>query len=204
MSVILNRLYNLHWVTGSVARSAQPYLGFYAAFLRAHGFRSLVNLRGRNPRFAWWHRERELCRRLGVAHFDVKLSSRKLPPREEIAALFEAFTVAPTPMLLKCSGGQDRTSLAAALYILHVQGIRGLKDANAQFAAWPYLHLPFSRQRWLRCFPAFALEDADTVPLKDWAVRGYTPEAFAGWLEARGLGTSHAGIQRLKRRGHET
>ena len=36
MPVILDRLYHLHWITPEAARSAQPYLGFYTAFLRAH------------------------------------------------------------------------------------------------------------------------------------------------------------------------
>ncbi|MGQ0742439.1 MAG: hypothetical protein ACT4OG_09150 [Alphaproteobacteria bacterium] len=203
MSRILDRLYNLHWVADGVARSAQPYLGFYSVFLRAHGFRSLINLRGHNPRFSWWRREKEICGRLGIAHFDVKLSSRKLPPREVVVPLFEAFAGAVKPILLKCSGGQDRTSFAAALYVLHEQGAGALKEAGAQFAAWPYLHLPVSRQNWLRQFPVFAIEDALGAPLKDWAATRYSPEAFASWLEARGLGASHAGIQRLKRRAHE-
>ena len=54
MSALLDRLYHLHWVTGQVARCAQPYLGFYAAFLRPHGFKSLINLRGENADFRWW------------------------------------------------------------------------------------------------------------------------------------------------------
>ena len=48
MSALLDRLYHLHWVTDQVARCAQPYLGFYAGFLRPHGFKSLINLRGEN------------------------------------------------------------------------------------------------------------------------------------------------------------
>ena len=118
MSVVLDRLYHLHWVNSDLARSAQPYLGFYRPFLRPHGFRSIINLRGPNPDFGWWRHEKRTAEAMGIAHFDVKLSSKYLPSRSGLAELFAAFEQAKTPLLLKCSGGQDRTSLAAALYLL--------------------------------------------------------------------------------------
>jgi len=200
MSALLDRLYNLHWVTDDVARSAQPYLGFYTTFLKTHGFRSLINLRGHNPRFAWWLRERQMCERLGIRHFDVKLSSRKLPPREVVADLFQAFEAAPTPILMKCSGGQDRTSLAAALYLLDKKGSDALPEAKRQFAAWPYLHLPGGQQNWLKEFPAFAAQDAGGMPLHEWARTRYDPQKLAQWFDSRGLSRSHQGIQRVKRK----
>lgn len=203
MSAILDRLYNLHWVTDDVARSAQPYLGFYAAFLKAHHFRSLINLRGYNARFGWWRRERAMCERLGIRHFDVKLSSRKLPPREVVANLFAAFEAAPRPVLMKCSGGQDRTSLAAALYLLDKKGASALPEAQKQFAAWPYLHLPRKRQDWLKEFPTYAAEDAGGMPLHEWARNRYDPESLEKWFASRGQTQSHQGIQRLKNRREE-
>lgn len=199
MKLLLDRLYNLHWVADDVARSAQPYLGFYRAFLTGHGFRSLINLRGENPRFSWWHREGRICLRLGIKRFDVKLNSRRLPAREVMASLFDAFDAAALPVLIKCSGGQDRASFAAALYLLHQRGAGALDEAEAQFAAWPFLHLPKRQQNWLKQFPCFAIEDARGVPLKDWARTRYEPERFAAWLDARGLAQSHGGIQRFKR-----
>src|SRR5882724_6300402 len=103
MSLVLDRLYHLHWVTPDAARCAQPYLGFYPAFLRPHGFKSLINLRGANSDFRWWRREKEVAQALGIAHFDVKLSSRNLPSRSGLAALFDAFEQAKPPILFKCS-----------------------------------------------------------------------------------------------------
>src|SRR4029453_14933222 len=107
MSLILDRLYHLHWVTSDVARSAQPYLGFYSAFLAPHGFKSLINLRGENADFRWWTTKKGGASGPGIVHFDVKLSSRNLPSRSGLAALFDAFAHAQRPLLLKCSGGQD-------------------------------------------------------------------------------------------------
>jgi len=192
---LLDRLYNFHWIAPGVARSAQPYLGFYGAFLKAHGIKSLINLRGENPKHGWWHRERALAAKLGIAHFDVRLSTRKLPAQDRIVALFDAFARAEKPVLMKCSGGQDRTALAAALYILDVGGAGAFAAADAQFARWPYLHWPSAGQMWMQQFIPFALQDSGGAPLGEWA-RRYTPERFADWLAARGMKASYETIQR--------
>ena len=194
MSRLLDRLYHLHAVAPGVWRSAQPYLGFYKAYLAGHGMRAILNLRGPNPRHGWWRNEKSVAASQGIAHFDVKLSSRKIPQRADLAALFDIFDSAPTPLLIKCSGGQDRTSFVAALYLLH----RGAspEDADAQFAFWPYLHRPKKAQRWLRQFPRFALEDAGARSLKDWAHEAYDPQRFTAWLAARGMGDFYREIQR--------
>ena len=194
MSRILDRLYHLHWVTPGVARSATPYLGFYSAFLAPHGFRSLINLRGENADFRWWTTEKRAAQGLNIVHFDVKLSSRNLPSRSGLAALFEAFSAAERPLLLKCSGGQDRTGLAAALYLLQLKGPGALAEAEAQLKAWPYLHFPKRHQLWLRHFPGYANAQGG-APLHQWARNGYDPSHFAAWLEARGLKGSYRSFQ---------
>jgi hypothetical protein len=189
----LDRLYNFLWVAPGVARSAQPYLGLYPAFLKSHRIRSIVNLRGDNPKQAWWHRERALAAKLGIAHFDVKLDTRKLPSTDRLVALFDAFARAQNPVLLKCSGGQDRTSLAGALYLLNSGA--SLVRAQAQFSPWPYLHRPALHQLWMYAFPAYALGAARGMPLTEWA-RIYDPRAFAEWLKAHRMGGSFESVQR--------
>jgi hypothetical protein len=195
MSTVLDRLYHLHWVTQGVARSAQPYLGFYGAFLGPHGFRSLINLRGENANFRWWRTEKHTAKMLGIAHFDVKLSSRNIPSRSGLAKLFDAFDEAATPLLLKCSGGQDRTSLAAALYLLQRDGVGAIRDAEKQFAFWPYLHRPKSYQRWLKEFPAYAIADARGMPLNLWVRERYEPKVFAAFLASKGLENAYRAFQ---------
>lgn len=195
MPAILDRLYHLHWVTPDLARSAQPYLGFYAAFLRPHGFKSLINLRGENTGARWWHAEMRTAKKLAVAHFDVKLSSRNLPSRGNLTALLDAFAAAEAPVLIKCSGGQDRTSLAAAMFLLMRGGPGALSIAEQQFALWPYLHRPKRYQRWLRHFPAYAAAEAGKLPLSVWAQSRYVPEDFATWLAKRGLAGSFGALQ---------
>ena len=96
-------LYNFHWIVpGEAARAAQAYAGFLGPFLARHGIRSLINLRGANPRYGWWHHERRVTQVRGIEHFDVMLDSRNLPRREMLIALFDAFERAPQPILLKC------------------------------------------------------------------------------------------------------
>ena len=195
MSTLLDRLYHLHWVKPEMARCAQPYLGFYTAFLRPHHFKSLINLRGENADLGWWRNEKTVAQKLGIRHFDVKLSSRNLPSRSALSSLTEALEHAPAPLLLKCSGGQDRTSLAAALYLLRRYGPAALGEAEAQFAFWPYLHRPKRHQLWLKQFPIYAVGEAQGMSLQQWARTRYDPKAFAAWLVVQGLPKSFGALQ---------
>jgi len=195
MSVLLDRLYLLHWVSPEAARSAQPYLGFNAAFLASHGFRAVINLRGENARYRWWRDEKRAAAKLGIEHFDVRLSSRNIPSRASLAALFEAFEKGRTPVLLKCSGGQDRSALAASLFLLLRKGPAALVEAQRQFSFWPYLHRPKRYQLWLREFPAYAAAEAGSADLASWARERYRPEHFAAWLSSRGLKEGYRTIQ---------
>lgn len=188
-------LYNFHWVVpGQCARAAQAYAGFLGPFLARHGIGSVINLRGPNPTWRWWHYEKRVCAARGIAHHDVMLSSRRLPTRQMLVNLVEAFDAAARPVLVKCSGGQDRTSFAAALYLLHTEGWEAETQALAQFARWPYLHLPKTHQRWLKAFVAHAREGAMGRPLAEWIRDGYAPETLKAWLEARGLGEGFRGL----------
>ena len=134
----------------------------------ADGIKALINLRGPNPRYSWWRYETRVSAERGAAHLDVMLDSRSLPTRPMLAALFDAFDAAPRPFLVKCSGGQDRTSLAAALYLVHRGGWAARAAAQAQFARWPYLHFPKEHQRWLTRFLDFAVADSSGRPIADW------------------------------------
>ena len=191
-------LYNFHWIVpGEAARSAQAWAGFLGPFLRSHGINSVINLRGANPRWRWWHYETRVCARLGVLHRDVKLNSRDLPSRWLLLDMLAAFDDAPRPFLIKCSGGQDRTSFAAALYLLHTRGMDARSEAEAQFARWPYLHLPRRHQRWLKLFLPYLEEQIGARTLRSWVMEDYTPENFQAWLGARGLRDVFRTIQRL-------
>lgn len=177
--------YNFHWIApNEVARSSQAYAGFLGPFLRRHGVRAVLNLRGRNPHWRWWRSEKRVCDRLGIVHSDIALSSKNLPKQSTLLALLDAFETLPRPILMKCSGGQDRTSFTAALYLLHVGGWNVFEEAMSQLSGWPYLHWPRRNQRWLRLFFDFAREKAGGRPLRHWVETGYRQDDFKAWLVA--------------------
>jgi hypothetical protein len=188
-------LYNFHWVVpGEASRAMQAWAGGLAAFLDVRGIRAIINLRGRNDDLAWWKHETATAQAGNIAHFDAMLDSRKLPSRDMLVRLIETFNTAPKPFMLKCSGGQDRTSLAAALYIVFRDGWDALPRARLQFARYPYLHFPKQHQRWLKAFLDFALEDSGGLPLEQWIAQSYTPEKLKAWLDSHGLKDGYAAI----------
>ena len=188
-------LYNFHWVVpGEASRAMQAWAGGFGAFLEVRGIRAIINLRGRNDDLSWWKKETATAQGRGIAHLDAMLDSRKLPSREMLVRLIETFNTAPRPFMLKCSGGQDRASLAAALYILFRDGWDALPVARRQFARYPYLHFPKRQQRWLKAFLDFAHADSGGLPLEQWIAQRYTPENLKAWLDSRGLQDGYAAI----------
>jgi hypothetical protein len=187
MRKLLNTIYNFHWVArGEIARSAQAHFRGLSVMLASQKIRGLVNLRGHNPDYGWWRYETRICEKLGVAHFDAMLDSRKLPTRAMLTDLFAAFDKTPRPFLVKCSGGQDRSSFAAALYLIHTRGWRARAQAERQFARWPYLHFPKAHQRWLKPFIGYAEGEANGAGIAKWVRENYDPHHFAQWLDANG------------------
>jgi protein tyrosine/serine phosphatase len=188
-------LYNFHWVVpGEASRAMQAWAGGVRGFLKHRGIRAIINLRGRNDDLDWWKQETALAAAEGIGHLDAMLDSRKLPTRDMLVRLIETFDTAPRPFLLKCSGGQDRTSFAAALYLIHRDGWAAMPRAKEQFARFPYLHFPKTQQRWLKAFLDFAAEDSGGLPLGMWIAERYTPEAAKAWLDGHGLSGSYAAI----------
>lgn len=187
-------LYNFHWVErGALARSAQAYAGFLGPFLRRHRIRTMINLRGPNPRFWWWRYEKRVCARLGVAHVDIPLNSRNLPSRQMLLSILRSIDAAETPALIKCSGGQDRTSFAVALHLVHRHGWGAMEKALAHFRGWPYLHWPKEQQRWLKMFLRYAFERSGGGPLMTWIENDYSPEDLKAWLIGAGMPNSFRG-----------
>ncbi len=195
MRPLLDILYNFHWIReGEAARSSQAHFGGLAGLMRRHGLKAVVNLRGENSDLSWWRYERRVCESLGARHFDTMLDSRHLPTREMLATLVDAFEKAPRPLLIKCSGGHDRTALAAALFVIHRDGWAARAVAERQFDPRLYGHAPKKHQHWIQYFIAFAQERAAGRSLSDWIRNSYDPADLAGWLAAQGHGESHKGI----------
>ena len=88
------------------------YGGHVAPLLKTHGIATVVNLRGENPKSTWYMPERAACENLSIGYLDRPLHSRRLPKQRMLVDLLDAFESAPRPLLIKCSGGADRTALA--------------------------------------------------------------------------------------------
>ena len=188
-------LYNFHWVVpGEASRAAQAWAGGVGPFLEKRGIKAVINLRGRNDDLSWWKNETAAAGARGIAHLDAMLDSRKLPTKPMLARLIQCFDEAPKPFMLKCSGGQDRSSFASALYLIHTKGWQAHGEAAAQYARFPYLHFPKKHQRWLRPFLDFARQDAGGLALSAWIAEHYEPEKLRDWLNARGLNDTYGGI----------
>jgi protein tyrosine phosphatase (PTP) superfamily phosphohydrolase (DUF442 family) len=188
------RASNLYWVDRRLARSAQLYGAHVGLVLSTYGFRTVINLRGENPKAKWYRDESAACAAAGVRYVDLPINSRRLPKRAQLLAMLDAFGDMQAPALVKCSGGADRTGLAAFLYVLDRDGPAGFPAARRHLNALPYLHLPKLHQRWMRRFLDYWQETGGPdMPVRRWVEEVYDGEDFAAWLNARGLRDGYRG-----------
>jgi protein tyrosine/serine phosphatase len=133
---------NFHTVEpGKVYRSAQPSAAELAAYARAYGIKSVINLRGRHRGEAWYEDEMRASSELGLYHIDLALSARRELSAAQLLSLEKALREAPVPILIHCKAGADRTGLAAALYVFKIQ--HRPADAAAAQLSWVYGHWPY-------------------------------------------------------------
>ena len=181
---LIARAYNVRRVDATTFRSAQLYGGHARTVARRLGLGTMLNLRGPNPKASWYRNMRAVAAAEGIDFVELSLSSKRLPERDALVGLLSALDRARAPVLMTCSGGADRTSLAAALTILHRTG--SLARARRQMRLVPYLHWPKPNQRWIRAFLDFYEADAQGRPVASWLATAYAPERFATFMRARG------------------
>ena len=148
------------------------------------GVRSVINLRGAT-RSGSDALSREASARLGLAFFDMPLSSGRAPPRDTVLALIDTLRAAPRPALLHCKSGADRAGFAAAIAIL-LDG--GSADTALRQLSWRFGHLRRSRTGVLDAvllrYKTLA-EGRLTFP--DWVASEYDPDAVTRDFKANGL-----------------
>ncbi len=116
---------NFHTViAGELYRSAQPSPAQLESYVREHGIRTVINLRGENADAPWYAAERETARALGIHHVDFRMSASKELSTRRADELVAIMAAAEKPILIHCQAGSDRTGLASALYSLRVAGRR--------------------------------------------------------------------------------
>jgi protein tyrosine/serine phosphatase len=139
---------NFHVVlSGELYRSAQPTTAQLEAYIRQHGIRTVINLRGPSGR-DWYADEVRTARMLGAEHVDFRMSASQILTPERADALMAIMEAAPKPILLHCQGGADRTGLASALYSYRIAQ-RGESFAESQLSFYyGHLGLPYISAAW--------------------------------------------------------
>lgn len=167
---------NFAEVAPGVYRSNQPDHARLAR-LKEMGIRTIVNLRGAH-RQSHYLFERESCAALGLGMVDVQLHARRAAPRSELLALIKTFREAERPMLFHCKSGADRAGLAAAIYLLAIEG-RLMAEARR------HLHPRYVHFRWSRTGICDHLLDAyeartevGPIDFETWVATEYDPETL--------------------------
>ncbi|MDD3181821.1 MAG: tyrosine-protein phosphatase [Alphaproteobacteria bacterium] len=170
-------------------RGAQPFTrGQWEALHKRHRFASVLNLRGDNPKAGWYKDEIASASAHHCQHVNLMISSKRLPTRESLLQLLDAFRDLPRPLLIKCAGGSDRTGLASAFYFLDSQGAMALPEAWKHLNLIPYLHRPKPQQRWIKEMLHFFSLTHKGEPLRDWIATVYSEETLGAYLIAQNKG----------------
>jgi protein tyrosine/serine phosphatase len=132
---------NFHEVAkDTVYRSAQLSAVELSDAIRQHGIKSVLNLRGENTGKSWYDEEVAVCKRTGVAHYDIPLSAGRDVSAARMDEIVSILKQAPKPLLIHCKSGADRAAFGSALYEFAVEG-RAPKDADNELTIW-YGHIP--------------------------------------------------------------
>src|SRR5438132_574381 len=109
---------NFHTVLpGLVYRCAQPSGSQLEQLIRAHGIRTVMNLRGQDDD-AWYRDECQVSRRMQVVHQDIGIYACWMPDPQELRRIFEVLDHCDYPLLIHCASGADRTGLVSAIVLL--------------------------------------------------------------------------------------
>jgi hypothetical protein len=110
---------NFHTILpGKFYRSSQPSPAHLEELIRAHGIRTVVNLRGCCSSFDWYLEECRTSAKLDVCQEDLCFSAGRLPAVAELRRLVEVLDRSERPLLFHCQRGADRTGLASAVALL--------------------------------------------------------------------------------------
>jgi len=166
---------NFHAVIpGQVYRCAQPSPADLERFIKAHGIRTIVNLRGHCYPSAVYLDECRTAQRLDIDQEDVRLSAGRIPPVQEIRHLVEVLDRAEKPLLIHCRRGADRTGLVSGLAaLLKTDGT--LEEGIAQLGL-RYGHLALGRpanlDRFFDLYQTWLAEQQEK----------HSPAVFRRWL----------------------
>ncbi|OCP07565.1 protein tyrosine phosphatase [Ensifer sp. LC13] len=130
-------------VAGEVYRSAQPGPEAIAAYSKAYGIRTILNLRGEKTDERWYRDEVAAAAQNGIRLINFPMSASTEIDRKETDALMAILRDAPKPLLIHCRAGADRTGLVSTIYL---QQIAGVDEETAEWQLSPlygHVALPY-------------------------------------------------------------
>ncbi len=178
---------NFQEVIRGVYRSSQPNRSDLETWTRAHGLKSILNLRRTRDGITWWEAEQGFVRERGLAHETIRLNADRLPPPAKLNALIEYLDGAARPLLIHCEGGIERSGLAGAVAVLLDGGspaqARDQFHRSRGFIEWAaFSDLPAVVDDYAAWLAARGLEHrADTF--RRWAREDYVPYFYRVELE---------------------
>ena len=133
---------NVHTVEpGALYRSAQLGESALTDVIDDYHIKSVINLRGADPRAAWYRSEIAVSQARGVVHYDLPMSANSLVDPSTMARISALLRSAPKPVLIHCQSGADRSGLVAAIYEYAIAA-RSPAEAAAQLSL-RYGHVPY-------------------------------------------------------------
>jgi protein tyrosine/serine phosphatase len=106
---------------GKLYRSKQLDAKRFDFYIKKYGIKTIVNLRGENPNKKWWQQEKMVTQKNNIKFYNIPMNANKLPKKENVIKLLDIYDKAPTPILIHCQAGANRTGEAAALWKLYKQ-----------------------------------------------------------------------------------
>lgn len=158
---------NFHEVDeGKLYRSAQLSGKEFEKAIKKHNIKTIINLRGASPGKDWYEEEKEVAQKYNVHHIDIGMSAQRLPHREDLLKLLNAYQSVERPILIHCRGGADRTGEASAIYQMLYMG-KTKKEALKMLTV-KYFHLK-------KRFPAKRYFIKELWVDENWAYQDYFP-----------------------------
>jgi protein tyrosine phosphatase (PTP) superfamily phosphohydrolase (DUF442 family) len=173
--------HNFSKVAPGLYRSNHPSrrrLGRYAQL----GVTHVLTLRGGQD-VAPYRFEAEACSDFGLKLLQVQLSAQRAPKRDKLLRLLEVFEGVDGPMLVHCKSGADRTGLAAAMYLIQVEGMPA-REARRELSVWR-LHAKWTKAGVLDLVMADIIAaEARGIGLRQWITDEYEQEATTARFRA--------------------
>lgn len=143
-------------IPNQIYRSAQLTSPLLHHYIRTKNIKTVINLRGAQPKSAWYKKELAITSELGATHYDINMVSHQAPNKEQLRMLVYLLLYAKPPFLVHCLGGADRSGLASAVALI-LDKNASLPESKQQISIKHLVFSPTSTgkltfphyQRWL-------------------------------------------------------